>query len=332
VWYGVNDLVAKLSILQRAKEVLKIEARGICALSERLDNSVLAAVELLYACQGKVVVTGMGKSGIICRKIAATLASTGTPSFFLHAGEGIHGDLGMVMRGDVIIAVSNSGETEEILKLLPHIKLNGLKLVVMTGKLESTLAKAGDVVLDVGVKEEACPLGLAPTASTTAALAMGDALAVVLLEKKEFKEQDFARRHPGGILGRKLILRVDDLMKKGDEIPLVTETTPLNEALFEITSKRMGVTGVVDTDGRLAGVITDGDLRRGLQKNHDIFRLQAAELMTRDPKTVPAEMLAAEALHVMEQFPITSLFIVDHGSKKPIGIIHLHDIIKAGIV
>jgi arabinose-5-phosphate isomerase len=330
--YGVNDLVGKLSILQRAKEVLKIEAQGISALGERLDESFLGAVELLYACQGKVVVTGMGKSGIICRKIAATLASTGTPSFFLHAGEGIHGDLGMVMKGDVIIAVSNSGETEEILKLLPHIKLNGLKLVVMTGKLESTLAKAGDVVLDVGVKEEACPLGLAPTASTTAALAVGDALAVVLLEKKEFKEQDFARRHPGGILGRKLILRVEDLMKKGDEIPLVEENTPVNEALFEITSKRMGVTGVVDTDGRLAGVITDGDLRRGLQKNHDIFRLRAAELMTRDPKTVAAEMLAAEALHVMEQFPITSLFIVDHGSKNPIGIIHLHDIIKAGIV
>lgn len=322
----------KLDILERAKDVLKVEAKGISALGERLNDSFLCAVDLLHACEGKVVVTGMGKSGIICRKIAATLASTGTPSFFLHAGEGIHGDLGMVMKGDVIVAVSNSGETEEILKLLPHIKLNGLKLIVMTGKLESTLAKAGDVVLDVGVKEEACPLGLAPTASTTAALAMGDALAVVLLEKKEFKEQDFARRHPGGILGRKLLLRVDDLMKKGDEIPLVKEDTPLNEALFEITSKRLGFTGVVDADGRLVGVITDGDLRRGLQKNRDILRLQAADLMTRNPKTVPAEMLAAEALHVMEQFPITSLFIQDGENKNPIGVIHLHDIIKAGIV
>ena len=324
--------MSKLDILRRAKEVLKIEARGIDALGARLDDSFLRAVELLYDCRGKVVITGMGKSGIISRKIAATLASTGTPSFFLHAGEGIHGDLGMVMRGDVIVAVSNSGETEEILKLLPHIKFNGLKLIVMTGKLDSTLAKAGDVVLDVGVSEEACPLGLAPTASTTAALAMGDALAVVLLEKKEFREQDFALRHPGGILGRKLILKVKDLMKMGDEIPLVREETPMKEALFEITSKRLGVTGVVDGEGRLVGVITDGDLRRGLEKKGDIFGLKAAELMTRGPKAIAAEMLAAEAVAVMEQFPITSLFILDQQSKKPIGVIHLHDIIKAGVV
>ena len=324
--------MSKLDILRRAKEVLKIEARGIDALGARLDDSFLRAVELLYDCRGKVVITGMGKSGIISRKIAATLASTGTPSFFLHAGEGIHGDLGMVMRGDVIVAVSNSGETEEILKLLPHIKFNGLKLIVMTGKLGSTLAKAGDVVLDVGVREEACPLGLAPTASTTAALAMGDALAVVLLEKKEFREQDFALRHPGGILGRRLILKVKDLMKMGDEIPLVREETPMKEALFEITSKRLGVTGVVDGEGRLVGVITDGDLRRGLEKKGDIFGLKAAELMTRGPKAIAAEMLAAEAVAVMEQFPITSLFILDQQSKKPIGVIHLHDIIKAGVV
>jgi arabinose-5-phosphate isomerase len=324
--------VSTRNILQRAKEVLQIEARGISTLGERLDESFLRAVDLLHSCAGKVVVTGMGKSGIICRKIAATLASTGTPSFFLHAGEGIHGDLGMVMKGDVIIAVSNSGETEEILKLLPHFKVNALKLIVITGKLDSTLAKAGDVVLDAAVSEEACPLGLAPTASTTAALALGDALAVVLLEEKEFKEQDFARRHPGGILGRKLILCVEDLMKKGHEIPLVREDTPMKEALFEITSKRLGLTGVVDSEGRLVGAITDGDLRRGLEKKGDIFGLTAAELMTRNPKAVSAGMLAAEAVAVMEQFPITALFILDQQSRKPIGVIHLHDIIKAGVV
>ena len=324
--------MTKLDILQRAKEVLKIEAMGIAALGERLDDSFLRAVDLLYGCHGKVVITGMGKSGIVCRKIAATLASTGTPAFFLHAGEGIHGDLGMVMKGDVIVAVSNSGETEEILQLLPHFKLNGLKLIVMTGKPDSTLGKAGDVVLDVGVKQEACPLGLTPTASTTATLAMGDALAVVLLEKKEFKEQDFALRHPGGILGRKLILKVKDLMKKGDEIPLVREETTMKEALFEITSKRLGVTGVVDGEGCLVGVITDGDLRRGLEKTGDIFSLKAAELMTRSPKAIAPDTLAAEAVAVMEQFPITSLFVLDQQGQKPIGVIHLHDIIKAGVV
>jgi arabinose-5-phosphate isomerase len=238
----------------------------------------------------------------------------------------------MVVREDIILAVSNSGETEEILKLLPHFKLYSLRLIVMTGKPDATLAKAADVVLDVGVAEEACPLGLAPTASTTAALAMGDALAVVLLEKKGFKEEDFAIRHPGGVLGRKLLLRVEDLLHRGDRLPLVNEEVSMKEALFEITSKRLGVTGVVDSKGDLTGIITDGDLRRGLERKGDIFSLQARDLMTHDPKTITADRLAAEAVAIMEQHTITSLFVLENGRRKPLGVIHLHDLVKSGIV
>ena len=322
-------------ILKRAADVLRIEADGIISIVDRLDDNFIRAVQLLRECRGKVVVTGMGKSGLICRKIAATLASTGTPSFFLHSGDGMHGDLGMVMKGDAILAVSNSGETDEILKLLPHFKLNNLRLIVITGNVDSALAKAADVVLNVAVKEEACPLGLAPTASTTAALAMGDALAVVLLEEKGFKEEDFALRHPGGILGRKLLLRVEDLMHHGDQLPLVCHDTPMQEALFEITSKRLGVTGVTDGKGDLVGIITDGDLRRGLQTHGDgIFHKRADEIMTAKPRTIEKDILAAQALATMEgnlPRPITSLFVLEHGSTKPIGIVHLHDILKAGI-
>lgn len=244
----------------------------------------------------------------------------------------MHGDLGMVMKDDVVLAVSNSGETEEILKLLPHFKFLGLKLVVLTGRPKSTLAHAADVVIDVAVDEEACPLGLAPTASTTAALAMGDALAVALLQEKGFKEKDFAIRHPGGILGRRLLLRVDDLMHRGDQVPLVKMDTPMKEALFEITSKRLGVTAVIDAAGTLAGVITDGDLRRGLENKGNIFQLKAEDLMTRSPKTISSDTLAAEAVQVMETHSITSLFVLENGSRRPIGVIHLHDLIKAGIV
>lgn len=320
-------------VLKRAAEVLRIESEGLLALVERLDENFVRAVDLLRGCQGKVVVTGMGKSGLICRKIAATLASTGTPAFFLHSGDGVHGDLGMVMKGDVILAISNSGETEEILKLLPHFKLQGLKLIVMTGNPESSLARAGDVVLNVRVKE-ACPLGLAPTTSTTAALAMGDALAVVLLEEKGFRQEDFAMRHPGGILGRKLLLRVEDLMHCGDELPLVRCDTVVKDALFEITSKRLGVTGVVDAQGCLIGILTDGDLRRGLQTHGDqILSKRTDELMTSHPKTIDKEILAVRALSQMEENlprPITCLFVLD-GGRKPVGIIHLHDILKSGI-
>ena len=322
----------KSVLLRRAKTVLEIEARGITSIIDRLDDNFARAIELLHGCRGKVVVTGIGKSGLIGRKISATLASTGTPSFFLHSGDAVHGDIGMVMKGDVILAVSNSGDTDEILKLLPHFKRHEFKLIVMTGKPDSTLAQAGDVVLDVGVAEEACPLGLAPTASTTAALAVGDALAVVLLEKKGFREEDFAIRHPGGILGRKLLLRVEDLMHRGDQVPLVNQDTPMKDALFEITSKRLGVTGVVDSRGKFVGIITDGDLRRALERHRDIFNLKARDLMTRDPKTIPAVKLAAEAVAVMEQYAITSLFVLKNGTRTPLGVIHLHDLVKSGLV
>ena len=319
--------------LTRAADVLRIEAEGILSMVERLDESFVRAVQMLRQCRGKVVVTGLGKSGLICRKIAATFASTGTPAFFLHSGDGMHGDLGMVMKGDVILAVSNSGETEEILKLLPHFKLHGIKLIVMTGNPESSLARAGDVVLNVRVKE-ACPLGLAPTASTTVALAMGDALAVVLLEQKGFKEEDFAVRHPGGILGRRLILRVEDLMHRGEELPLVRHDMSVKDALFEITSKRLGVTGVIDASGALVGIITDGDVRRGLQAHGDgILHKKTDEVMTARPRTIDKEALAAQALAEMEENPtrpITCLFVLD-GGRKPVGIIHLHDILKTGI-
>ncbi|MBI4490518.1 MAG: KpsF/GutQ family sugar-phosphate isomerase [Deltaproteobacteria bacterium] len=320
------------NILKRAREVLDTEAAGILSLIDRLDESFVQAVDLLHSCQGKVVVTGMGKSGLICRKIAATLSSTGTPSLFLHAAEGVHGDLGTIMKGDVVLAVSNSGETDELLKLLPIIKRLALKLIVMTGNPNSSLSRAGDVILNVAVKEEACPMGLSPTASTTAALAMGDALAVVLLERRGFREEDFALRHPGGILGRKLLLRVEDLMHRDAELPIVHEETPMKETLLEITSKRLGVTGVVDEKGDLIGVITDGDLRRGLESKGNIFHFKARDLMTRNPKTIPADALAARAVALMEQYSITSLFILRGGDRKPTGIVHLHDLLKAGIV
>jgi arabinose-5-phosphate isomerase len=329
--------VNKTIILQRAKEVLNIEAKGIVSLVDRLDDSFIQAVELLYDCRGKVVVTGLGKSGLICRKIAATFSSLGTPSFFLHAGDANHGDMGMVMEGDVVLAISNSGETEEILTLIPILKRIGVRLIAITGKRDSTLSRAADVVLDAGVLEEACPFGLSPTASTTAALALGDALAVILLERKGFKEEDFALRHPGGTLGRKLLLRVDDLMHRDGDVPLVGEQTLMKEVILVITSKRLGVTGVTDKHGNLTGVITDGDLRRGLQAYGDgILSKRADEIMTRRPRSIEKDALALQALAKMEENvprPITSLFVVEKpGDTVPIGILHIHALLKAGIV
>jgi arabinose-5-phosphate isomerase len=321
------------SVIQQAKKVLTIEAEAINSLLDKIDTRFVKAVDLLDKCSGKVIVIGIGKSGIISQKIASTFACTGTPAFFLHPAEGIHGDIGMLSKGDVAVAISNSGETQEIIQLLPIIKRWGITLIVMTGNPRSVLAKSGDVVLDTSVKEEACPLGLVPTASTTATLAMGDALALALLMKRGFVEDDFALLHPGGTLGRKLLLRVEDLMHKGDEMPLIREDTLIKEGLLVMTSKRLGVTGVCDEKGKFTGVITDGDLRRALEKDDNILNQQANTIMTRNPKTIEKDDLAAKALNRMEEFTITSLFILsDDGSHKPIGIIHMHDLLKAGVV
>lgn len=317
-------------IIEQAKKVLNIEAEAVSALIDRINESFVRAVDLIYSCKGKVVVTGVGKSGLIGQKIASTLASTGTPSFFMHPAEGLHGDLGMLSRGDLLIAISNSGESEEVSQILPVVKRLGLPLIAMTGNLSSTLAKAGDAVIDISVREEACPLGLAPTASTTATLAMGDALAVAVLDKRGFEKEDFALLHPGGSLGKRLLLRVSEIMHKGKDVPIVREEALMKEALFEITSKRLGITGVVDGNGLLKGAITDGDLRRAMEKGIDILHSKASDIMTKNPKRIEAGSLAAEALQKMEQHSITSLFVMDGESIA--GVVHLHDLLKAGVV
>ncbi len=319
----------------QARRVLKIEAEAVAALIARIDESFEHAVEMILNCEGRVVVTGMGKSGLIGKKIAATLASTGTPALFLHPAEGIHGDLGMVTRGDTVIALSNSGETEEIARMLPSLKRLGIRIIALTGNPEATLAKNSDVVINVGVKEEACPLGLAPTASTTAMLAMGDALAVALLDKRGFKEEDFACFHPGGTLGKKLLLRVKDLMHVKDAVPVVTVATLIKDAIYEISSKKMGITAVVNDAGKLVGVISDGDLRRWMEKTEktgeNLLSKRAEDIMTRKPKIANKESLAAEAVAIMEKNSITCLIVADAES-RPEGVIHLHDLLKAGVV
>lgn len=318
-------------MLDQARRVLEIEARAILHLKDRLNESFERAVKIMVHCKGKVIVAGMGKSGQVCRKIAATLSSTGTPAFFLHPAEGTHGDLGVIAKGDVMVAVSNSGETEELIKILPMVKRLDIPLIAMTGKIQSTLALTSDVVLDLSVEEEACPMGLAPTASTTSTLALGDALAIAVLEMRGFKESDFALLHPGGTLGRKLLLKVKELMKVKSDIPLVTEDADMKETLIEMTSKRLGVTGVVDKAGKLVGVITDGDLRRHLRHMQDFFSQKGKNIMSKHPKTIGEEELAEKAIHIMEKHKITTLFITDKNF-YPIGIIHLHDIIKTKIV
>lgn len=318
-------------ILERARQVLRVEADAVAALIPRLGEDFTRAVEILYECQGRVVLTGMGKSGFIAKKIAATLTSTGTPAFYLHPAEGVHGDLGMIVRGDVVIAVSNSGNTTEITEILPALKRFGVKLIALVGNAQSALAKESDVALDVSVDEEACSLNLTPTASTTAALAMGDAVAVALFEKRGFKAEDFANIHPGGRLGRRLIVRVRDLMRAGSEMPIVSEVMLMRDAILEISSKRLGMTIVVDGERRLVGIVTDGDLRRGLEKHSNLLEQQVKDCMTQSPKTIDRQELAARAVQVMEHYKITSLLIVDPAG-RPDGVIHLHDILQAGVV
>lgn len=321
-------------MLEQARQVLRMEAEAVLEQVERIDEHFKAAVEMILACPGRTVITGMGKSGIIGRKMAATLASTGTPSFYLHPAEGIHGDLGMVTEGDVVIALSNSGETGEVLHILPSLRRIGAKLIAMVGNPNSTLAKNSDIVLNVGVTREACPLGLAPTSSTTAALAYGDALALALLSKRKFTASQFAVFHPGGSLGRRLLLTVEDIMHSGDENPLVKANISVQDALFVITDKGLGAVSVVDDDNKMLGVLTDGDIRRGLSKGVDFLKRPVTELMTASPKTITKDKLAAQALHIMESNrpkPITVLPVVD-ADNRVIGLLHMTDLVRQGVV
>ena len=322
------------AMLEHAQEVLRMEAEAILELVPRIDENFAAAVNLILECQGRTVITGMGKSGLIGRKMAATLASTGTPSFYLHPAEGIHGDLGMVTASDVVIALSNSGETGEVLNILPSLRRIGAKIIAMVGNANSTLGKNADVILDVGVSKEACPLGLAPTSSTTAALSYVDALALALLKKHNFTASQFAIFHPGGSLGRKLLLTVGNIMHKGDENPTVLADTTVQDALFVITDKGLGAVSVVDADGVMQGVLTDGDIRRGLSKGVDFLQRPVRELMTANPKTITEDKIAAQALHLMESNkpkPITVLPVLDK-ERKVIGLLHMTDLVRQGVV
>lgn len=317
------------SITELAKEVLKIEANSILKLVDTIGEEFDKAVEILYNSTGRVIITGMGKSGLIGKKIAATLTSTGTPSYFLHPAESTHGDSGIITRDDVVIAISNSGETQELLNLLPLIKRFGVPMIGMTGNSTSTLAKASDVVIDISVEKEACPLNKAPTASTTVTLAMGDALAVCLLEKRGFTKEDFLVFHPSGALGKGFTFRVKDLMITGDKLPIVEETENFTEVIEIISKYKLGMAMLVNKDGELTGILTDGDIRRTLIKHPDVQGLIVKEVMTHNPKVIAANDYGASALHLMEKYSITALAVVDN--KKPIGVIHIHDLLKAGI-
>jgi len=317
-------------VLASAKRVFAIEIEALHAVADRLDTAFERATETILGCSGRLVVTGVGKSGLVCRKMAATFASTGTSSFFLHAAEASHGDLGMFARGDVCLAVSYSGKTHELLRVLPAVRRLGIPVIAVTGSSTSPLARDADIVLDVGVPQEACPLGLAPTASTTATMAIGDALAVAVLERRGFTEIEFAQLHPGGSLGAQL-LRVSQVMTAHGAVPTVTADAPMHDALEAMTRGGLGVVAVVDVNGALAGVVTDGDVRRAALRDGNLEMLRVADVMTTSPKTIAATALAAEALGIMETRAITALFILDPQTRCPLGVIHLHDLLKAGV-
>jgi arabinose-5-phosphate isomerase len=316
--------------IEKGKEIIRIEAEAIAALESRINGNFASAVDLIFNAKGRVVLTGMGKSGIIARKIAATMNSTGTPSAFMHPSDAVHGDLGMVTHEDIVICISKSGDTAELRQLLPSIRQLGVKIIAITGNSNSLLSKQSDIVLDISVKEEACPYDLAPTSSTTAALVMGDALAITLLQKRNFTQEDFAMFHPGGTLGKRLLLKVEMMMITGTNVPVVKENVSLSDAIIEISSKRLGATCVIDNTGVLCGILTDGDLRRLLQRTSNITNLTARQVMTQNPKTIRQNILAVQALEVMESFKITQLVVVD-ADQHPIGVIHLHDLVKAGL-
>jgi len=317
--------------IQEAKRVLEIEAKAIKGLIANLDKNFNQAIQILSRCKGRVVVTGMGKAGIIGQKISATLSSTGTPSLFLHSAEAIHGDLGRVTKDDVIIALSNSGETEEVKKLLPLIKKMGSKLIALTGNTKSTLAKYSDIVLNITVKKEACPLGLAPTSSTTAMLAMGDALSVCLIKEKKFKEEHFAFYHPGGALGKRLLLQVEDIMRKGRANPIVKGDTKVKDVLYAITGARAGAASVINSSGKLIGIFTDGDLRRHLEDGCDLAQKKISHIMTKNPTVVVKEQLAVEALRILREKKIDEVPVVD-ARHRPIGMLDVQDLLNAGLV
>ncbi len=325
-----EQVAVEKDVIEIGKRVIRIEASAVAELEKRIDENFAKVIELILNSSGKVIITGVGKSGIIARKIVATMNSTGTPALYLHPVDAIHGDLGVVREEDVVICISKSGDTSEVLRLIPILKRIGVPIVSMVGNLNSQLARLSDYVLNVGVKEEACPYNLAPTASTTATLAMGDALAIALLEKRNFTKENFALFHPGGNLGKRLLLKVEELMVSGKDVPIVHISTPMKETIIEMTSKRLGATCVVDDNGKLVGIITDGDLRRLLQRIENVFAFTAGEVMTKNPKTIKKDTLAVTALQQMETYNITQLVVIDD-DKVPIGMIHIHDLVKAGL-